>query len=81
MTNPAIGAELGTVPACGTDETNRAIAAATEGSLFVPIARVLDGQLAFVCRNDPVPSAGIVVGLASPTTCRRPLTKTVTQSR
>ena len=32
----------------------------------VVMARVLDGQLAFVCRNDPVPSAGTVIGLAAP---------------
>jgi NhaP-type Na+/H+ or K+/H+ antiporter len=43
------------------------IAAAAEGALFVPIARVLDGQLAFICHNDAVPTAGTVIGLASPT--------------
>jgi NhaP-type Na+/H+ or K+/H+ antiporter len=43
-----------------------AIAAATEGDLFLPMARVFDGQLSFICRNDPVPSQGTVIGLASP---------------
>lgn len=42
------------------------IAAAAEDGAFIPIARVFEGQLAFVCRNDPVPSQGTVLGLASP---------------
>jgi NhaP-type Na+/H+ or K+/H+ antiporter len=42
------------------------ISAATEASTFIPIARVFDGQLAFVCRNDAVPSQGTVIGLAAP---------------
>lgn len=42
------------------------IAAVTEGGLFIPIARVFDGQLGFICRNDPVPTQGTVIGLASP---------------
>jgi NhaP-type Na+/H+ or K+/H+ antiporter len=45
---------------------DEAIAAATEGGLFVPIARVFEGQLSFVCRNDGVPSQGTVIGLAAP---------------
>lgn len=47
-------------------EASESIAAATEANLFVPVARVLDGQLAFICRNDPVPAQGAVVGLAAP---------------
>jgi NhaP-type Na+/H+ or K+/H+ antiporter len=47
-------------------DASESIAAATEGNLFVPVARVLDGQLAFICRNDPVPTQGAVVGLAAP---------------
>jgi hypothetical protein len=39
---------------------------ATAANDFMPIARVFDGQLAFICRNDPVPSQGIVIGLAAP---------------
>jgi len=42
------------------------IAAATEGGLFLPMARVFDGQLSFICRNDPVPTQGTVIGLAAP---------------
>jgi hypothetical protein len=42
------------------------IAAATEGGLFIPIARVFDGQLGFICRNDAVPTQGTVIGLAAP---------------
>jgi NhaP-type Na+/H+ or K+/H+ antiporter len=45
---------------------SESITAASEGASFVPIARVLHGQLSFVCRNDPVPSAGTVIGLAAP---------------
>lgn len=43
-----------------------AIATAVEDDAFIPLARVFDGQLSFVCRNDPVPAQGTVVGLASP---------------
>jgi NhaP-type Na+/H+ or K+/H+ antiporter len=43
-----------------------AIDAAAEAGVFLPIARVFDGQLGFVCRNDSVPSQGTVIGLASP---------------
>ena len=43
-----------------------AVAAVTEGGMFVPIARVYEGQLSFICRNDPVPEQGTVIGLAAP---------------
>jgi hypothetical protein len=49
---------------------DEAIAAATEGGLYIPIARVFDGQLGFICRNDPVPTQGIVIGLAAPSVQR-----------
>lgn len=42
------------------------IAAMAEGGLFIPMARVFDGQLAFICRNDPVPTQGTVIGMAAP---------------
>lgn len=45
---------------------NPSIAAMTEGGLFIPLARVFEGQLAFICRNDPVPTQGTVIGLAAP---------------
>lgn len=51
------------VRAAGADGS---IAAAAAAGSFIPIARVFEGQLAFVCRNDPVPSQGTVLGLASP---------------
>jgi hypothetical protein len=43
-----------------------AIAAATEAGVFIPIARVFDGRLAFVCRHDGVPTQGAVIGMAAP---------------
>lgn len=49
-----------------TSPASGSIAAATEGGLFMPMARVFDGQLSFICRNDPVPEQGSVIGLASP---------------
>ena len=49
-----------------SSQAGEPIAAATEGDLFVPIARVFEGQLSFICRNDPVPTQGTVLGLASP---------------
>ena len=45
---------------------HEAIAAAAEAGTFIPIARVFEGQLSFVCRNDAVPSQGTVLGLAAP---------------
>jgi NhaP-type Na+/H+ or K+/H+ antiporter len=42
------------------------ISASTEGGLFHPMARVFEGQLSFICRNDPVPAQGTVIGLAAP---------------
>jgi len=47
-------------------DAGASIAAATEGGMYLPMARVFDGQLSFICRNDPVPTQGTVVGLAAP---------------
>jgi hypothetical protein len=33
---------------------------------FIPIVRVIDGRMAFLCRNDPMPTEGDVIGLAAP---------------
>ncbi len=33
---------------------------------FVPIARVLDRRVIFLCHNDPMPTEGDVIGLAAP---------------
>ena len=46
-------------------------AAATDAGSFVPIARIFDRQLGFICRNDPVPEQGVVIGLASPAYSKR----------
>ncbi len=51
------------VKAAPADE---AISASTEAGLFVPLARVFEGQLGFICRNDAVPTQGVVIGLAAP---------------
>jgi NhaP-type Na+/H+ or K+/H+ antiporter len=48
-----------------TAAADQSIAAATEGGLFIPLARVFEGQLSFICRNDPVPTQGVVIGLAA----------------
>ncbi len=34
--------------------------------LFIPMVRVEEGRMAFLCRNDPLPTAGDVIGLAAP---------------
>ncbi len=34
--------------------------------LFIPMVRVDEGRMAFLCRNDPLPTAGDVIGLAAP---------------
>jgi len=39
--------------------------AAADGE-FMPMVRVVDGRMAFLCRNDPIPSDGHVIGLAAP---------------
>jgi len=38
---------------------------------FIPIVRVEDGAMAFICRNDGLPATGDVIGLASPTARER----------
>ncbi len=47
-------------------DAGESIAAATEGGMFLPLARVYEGQLSFICRNDAVPTQGTVIGLAAP---------------
>jgi hypothetical protein len=44
---------------------------ATESNLFIPIVRVIDDKMAFLCRNDPVPTDGEVIGLAAPSLQRQ----------
>ena len=43
-----------------------AIQAAVDDHLFLPLLRIVDDKLAFLCRNDPVPTEGEVIGLAAP---------------
>jgi hypothetical protein len=40
--------------------------AAVENDLFIPIIRVIDERMAFLCRNDALPVAGTVIGIAAP---------------
>jgi hypothetical protein len=37
---------------------------------FIPLVRIEDEEMAFICRNDPLPVSGEVIGLASPTVQR-----------
>jgi len=39
---------------------------AVEHQLFIPLVRVDEGRMAFLCRNDPLPTQGDVIGLAAP---------------
>jgi NhaP-type Na+/H+ or K+/H+ antiporter len=39
---------------------------ALEEADFVPLIRIEDGEMAFICRNDPLPETGDVIGLAAP---------------
>ena len=43
-----------------------AVDTATGAGEFVPMVRVVDGKMAFLCRNDPIPTDGHVIGLAAP---------------
>ncbi len=38
--------------------------------LFLPLVRVVEGEMAFICRNDPLPETGHVIGLAAPSVYR-----------
>lgn len=44
------------------DTIDRALA----DQLIIPIIRVEEGRMAFICRNDPLPTEGDVIGLAAP---------------
>ncbi len=39
---------------------------AVDEDLFIPLIRVIDEQMAFLCRNDALPAEGIVIGMAAP---------------
>ncbi|MGB0115122.1 MAG: sodium:proton antiporter [Ilumatobacteraceae bacterium] len=42
------------------------IVGAFEDELFIPMVRVVDGKMAVLCHNDPIPTDGDVIGLAAP---------------
>ncbi|WP_420452619.1 cation:proton antiporter [Ilumatobacter sp.] len=44
---------------------------ALEEELFLPLARIEEGEMAFICRNDPLPEVGDVIGLAAPSLQRQ----------
>jgi hypothetical protein len=39
---------------------------AFDNQQFIPLVRIEDGEMAFICRNDPLPVTGDVIGLAAP---------------
>ncbi|MGK0275035.1 MAG: NhaP-type Na+/H+ or K+/H+ antiporter [Ilumatobacter sp.] len=39
---------------------------AVDDDLFIPLIRVIEEQMVFLCRNDALPVEGIVIGLAAP---------------
>ncbi len=43
-----------------------AIQEAVDTNLFLPVVRIVDDKMAFLCRNDPLPTEGDVIGLAAP---------------
>jgi len=47
------------------------IEAAFEDQLYIPMVRVEEGRMAFLCRNDPLPTEGDVIGLAAPSLQRQ----------
>ncbi len=46
------------------------IVEAFESDQFIPLVRIEDGEMAFICRNDPLPVSGDVIGMASPSVQR-----------
>lgn len=44
---------------------------AFEEELFLPLVRIEEGEMAFICRNDPLPEMGDVIGLAAPSVQRQ----------
>jgi len=43
---------------------------AFDNQQFIPLVRIEDGEMAFICRNDPLPVTGDVIGLAAPAVLR-----------
>ncbi len=44
---------------------------AVADGLFIPMVRVIEGRMAFLCRNDPLPTEGDVIGVAAPSLQRQ----------
>ena len=42
------------------------VQSAFDDGLFIPMVRVEEGRMAFLCRNDALPTQGDVIGLAAP---------------
>lgn len=49
-----------------SSEAGDALSAAVDGDQFIPMVRVIDERMAFLCRNDALPTDGAVIGLAAP---------------
>lgn len=47
------------------------IVTALDEQLIIPLVRVAEGRMAFICRNDPLPTEGDVIGLAAPSLQRQ----------
>ena len=49
-----------------TTSVGEVLEAAVSDELFVPMIRIVDHQVAFLCRNDALPVEGLVIGIAAP---------------
>ena len=47
-----------------------AVENATADQRFIPLFRLVERRLAILCRNDPLPTTGEVIGLAAPATLK-----------
>ncbi|NND74616.1 MAG: sodium:proton antiporter [Ilumatobacter sp.] len=47
------------------------IQAAVDDDTFIPMVRLIDERMAFLCRNDALPVDGVVIGLAAPSLQRQ----------
>jgi hypothetical protein len=54
-----------------TANGGEAIQQAVDDHLFLPMVRIVDDKMAFLCHNDPVPTEGEVIGLAAPSLQRQ----------
>lgn len=49
-----------------TSPVGSLLESAVEDDLFIPIIRVIDDRMVFLCRNDALPVEGAVIGMAAP---------------